>query len=159
MGLLSEFKDFAMRGNVVDLAVGVIMGGAFGKIVNSLVTDIIMPPIGFVIGRFDFRNLKFDLTNMQLVTEAPKAAAKAAEAAAPAATAAAPAAADSVMINIGPFLQVTLDFVVVALCIFLLVKGMNTLWKKKEAAPKPAELSTQEKVLLEIRDLLAQSAR
>lgn len=154
MGLLKEFKDFAMRGNVIDLAVGVIMGTAFGKIVNSLVTDMIMPPIGYMIGKFDFRNLKFDLTNMRMVTEAP-AAAKAAEAPAAAAAPTAAATADGVMINIGPFLQVTLDFIVVAFCIFLLVKAMNTLWKKKEEAPKPAELSTQEKLLIEIRDLLS----
>ena len=160
MGLLHEFKQFAMRGNVIDLAVGVIMGTAFGKIVNSLVTDVIMPPIGYVIGKFDFRNLKFDLTHMRLVTEAPAAADKAAAAAAPAAAKATEAAAatDSVMINIGTFLQATLDFVVVAFCVFLLIKGMNTLWRKKEAAPKPAELSTQEKLLMEIRDRLPAQA-
>jgi large conductance mechanosensitive channel len=156
MGLLKEFKDFAMRGNVIDLAVGVIMGTAFGKIVTSLVNDILMPPIGFVIGKFDFRNLKFDMTNMRLVTE--EAGAKAADAAAPAAGEAA-ATAEGVMINIGPFLQSTIDFIIVAFCIFLVVKAMNTMLKKKEAAPKPAELSTQEKLLIEIRDLLAKPAK
>jgi large conductance mechanosensitive channel len=149
MGLLKEFKEFAVRGNVIDLAVGLIMGTAFGKIVNSLVTDVIMPPIGYVIGKFDFRNLKFDLTNMRWITEATPKAAEAATT-----TTAAEKASDIVTINVGMFLQVTIDFIIVAFCVFLLVKAMNTFWRKKEEAPKPAELSTQEKLLVEIRDLM-----
>jgi large conductance mechanosensitive channel len=155
MGFLSEFKAFAMRGNVIDLAVGVIMGSAFGKIVNSLVTDIVMPPLGYAINNFDFRNLKIDLTNMRVITEAAKPAAEAAKpAAAGAVQAAAAPPSDVVTINIGNFLQITIEFIVVALCIFLVIKAMNTLWRKKEEAPKPAELSTQEKLLVEIRDLM-----
>ncbi len=158
MGFLSEFKAFAMRGNVIDLAVGVIMGSAFGKIVNSLVTDIVMPPLGYAINNFDFRNLKIDLTHMRVITEAAKPAAEAAKPAVAAAPAAAPAS-DAVTINIGNFLQITIEFIVVALCIFLVIKAMNTLWRKKEEAPKPAELSTQEKLLVEIRDLMKNQAR
>jgi large conductance mechanosensitive channel len=129
MGLLSEFKQFAMRGNVIDLAVGVIIGAAFGKIVSSLVADVIMPPIGYLVGGVKFTDLK------------------------------APLPVGDVTVNYGNFLQATFDFIIVAICVFLLVKAMNTLIKKKEAAPKPAELSTQEKLLTEIRDLLKTERR
>jgi large conductance mechanosensitive channel len=132
MGLLKEFKEFAMRGNVVDLAVGVIMGAAFGKIVDSLVKNVITPPIGYVIGGKQFEDLKAPLP---AITIAGKTL-------------------EPVTVNYGAFLQSTFDFVIIAFCIFLLIKVMNMLWKKKAEAPKPAELSTQEKLLTEIRDLL-----
>jgi large conductance mechanosensitive channel len=155
MGLIKEFKDFAMRGNVIDLAVGVIMGTAFGKIVSSLVQDIVMPPIGFVLGQFEMKNFKFDMAKLRFVTEA---APEAAAATPPGATAPAAEAAKGVMINIGSFLETTLDFVIVAICIFLMVRAMNTLWRKKDEQAKPPQLSTQEKLLLEIRDLLQAQA-
>jgi large conductance mechanosensitive channel len=119
MGLLSEFKQFAMRGNVIDLAVGVVIGAAFGKIVNSLVNDLITPPIGYLTGRVKFTDLKAKFP-----------------------------------IGDGNFLQVVFEFIIVAFCVFLVIKGMNVLWRKKQEAPKPAELTTQEKLLIEIRDLL-----
>jgi len=131
MGLLKEFKDFAMRGNVIDLAVGVIIGGAFGKIISSLVADLIMPPIGLVVGGVNFTDLKWVLKAPEIVNGVKKAA---------------------VTWNYGNFLQVTLDFVIVAFCVFLFVKGINSLSKKQEAAP--AEPSKSEQLLTEIRDLL-----
>ena len=146
MGLLKEFKDFAMRGNVVDMAVGVIMGTAFGKIVNSLVADVIMPPVSNLMGGVNVKDW---------VIELPDVKSAAAAVAGDAATVAEP-----VVVKIGSFLQSTLDFLIVALCIFLMVRLMNTLWKKKEEAPKPAEQSSEEKLLTEIRDLLkSQQAR
>ena len=139
MGFIKEFKDFAMRGNVMDMAVGVIIGGAFGKIVSSLVNDIIMPPIGWLIGGVDFTDLSLKLPVNPLTPEkAP------------------------VAINYGQFLQTTLDFLIVAFCIFLLIKGINKLsnMKKKEeeaaAAPEAPKGPTQEELLTEIRDLLKQ---
>lgn len=134
---LSEFKQFAMRGNVLDMAVGVIIGGAFGKIVSSLVDDLIMPPIGWIIGGVNFSELKISLPTVEVAGEKL-----------PAAT-----------INYGNFLQTTLDFVIIALCVFLLVKGINRLARKnaaaaKEEAPKAPEPSAEEKLLTEIRDLL-----
>jgi len=124
MGIMKEFKEFAMRGNVIDLAVGVIIGGAFGKIVTSLVNDIIMPPIGKLVGNVDFKDLKIDLYS-----------AEDAEALGAGATAS---------INYGNFINIMIDFIIVAFCIFLLVKGINILRSKahpeKEAAPaKPTE--------------------
>lgn len=134
MALLKEFKDFAMRGNVIDLAVGVIIGGTFGKIISSLVADVIMPPIGLLIGGVNFTDLKLILKPAEMVNGAQKAA---------------------VTLNYGNFLQVTFDFLIVAFCIFLFVKGINALSKKKEEAPaSPPEPSAQEKLLTEIRDLL-----
>lgn len=134
MGMLKEFKDFAMRGNVVDMAVGVVIGGAFGKIVSSLVADVIMPPIGLLIGGVNFADLKLTLK------EASEGV-------------------DAVTLNYGNFVQVVIDFVIVAFAIFMMVKAINTLSnlrKKEEAeAPKPApEPSAEEKLLTEIRDLL-----
>ena len=114
--MIKEFRDFAMRGNVVDLAVGVIIGGAFGKIVTSVVNDIIMPPIGLAVGGVDFKDLKLVLQDAVL-DEAGKETAAA------------------VSLNYGNFLQVTFDFIIVAFCIFLLIKVMNQLNKKKEDAP------------------------
>lgn len=130
MSVLKDLKDFMMRGNVVDLAVGVIVGGAFGKIVSSLVSDIIMPPIGVVLGGVDFTDLKFVLKE---------------------------AAGDvaAVSINYGSFIQTVLDFVIIATAIFFAIKGMNQLQKKKEEVPAaPAAPSKEEQLLSEIRDLL-----
>lgn len=131
---IEEFKQFAMRGNVLDMAVGVIIGGAFGKIVSSLVDDIIMPPVGWLIGGVNFSDLKVTLPSVNVAGEEFKAA----------------------TINYGNFLQTCLDFLIVAFCIFLLIKMVNRFAvKKKEEAPKPApEPSNEEKLLAEIRDLL-----
>ena len=134
---IQEFKDFAVKGNAVDMAVGVIIGGAFGKIVSSIVDDIIMPPIGWLIGGVKFTDLKYTLPTVQIPgTEKMEAA----------------------TINYGNFLQTTLDFIIIAFCVFLLVKGINKLSKKKTeepAAPAPApEPTAEEKLLAEIRDLL-----
>lgn len=133
---LNEFKAFAVKGNAVDMAVGVIIGGAFGKIVSSIVDDIIMPPIGWLIGGVNFSDLKVTLPAIDAGIEKL-----------------APAT-----INYGNFLQTLLDFLIIAFCVFLLVKGINKLSKKKaeeSAAPAPApEPSAEEKLLTEIRDLL-----
>ena len=136
MGFVKEFKEFAMRGNVMDMAVGVIIGGAFGKIVTSLVNDIIMPPIGWLIGGINFTDLTLKLPVNPLTPDQ-----------------------DPVTINYGAFLQTTLDFLIVAFCIFLLIKGINKLSKKKEEpapAPEAPKGPTQEELLAEIRDLLKQ---
>lgn len=134
MSILKEFKTFAMRGNVIDLAVGIIIGGAFGKIVSSVVNDIIMPPIGLAVGGVDFKELKIVLKE---------------------------AVGDklAVTLNYGNFLQVTFDFMIVAFAVFLLIKGINSLKKKEEkianAAPVAPPAPPQDIVLLsEIRDLL-----
>jgi large conductance mechanosensitive channel len=134
MSVLKEFRDFAMRGNVVDLAVGVIIGGAFGKIVSSVVTDIIMPPIGLAVGGVDFKDLKFVLKDGS-VDEAGAAIAE-------------------VAIGYGNFIQTVFDFTIVAFCIFMLIKVMNNLKKKDEAAPAPAGPTKDQELLMEIRDLL-----
>ena len=131
MGILREFKAFAMRGNVIDLAVGVIIGGAFGKIIASLVADIIMPPIGLLVGGVNFVDLKWQMKPAMIVDGVKKAA---------------------VTLNYGNFIQVTFDFLIVAFCIFLFVKGINSMSKKKEEAP--ALPSKEEQLLTEIRDLL-----
>lgn len=127
MSLFKEFRDFAMRGNVVDLAVGVIIGAAFGKIVSSLVANIIMPPLGLLIGGVDFKQFSWVL--------------KPAEGATPA-----------VVMEYGAFIQTVFDFVIVAFAIFLAIKLMNKMYKRKEAAP--AKTPAQEVLLTEIRDLL-----
>ncbi len=129
---LDEFKAFAVKGNAVDMAVGVIIGGAFGKIVTSIVNDIIMPPIGWLIGGVDFTDLKATMPVNPLNEGA-----------------------DPVTINYGSFIQTTIDFLIVALCVFFLVKGISKLAKKKEeAAPAPPAPSKEETLLTEIRDLL-----
>ena len=137
-GIVQEFKDFAMRGNVVDMAVGIIIGGAFGKIVSAIVSDIIMPPIGLLVGGVNFTDLKITLK---------EAVVAGAEEVAPAIT-----------INYGNFLQVTFDFIIVAFAIFMMIKGLNAMNRKKEEAPAapatPPEPSEDVKLLSEIRDLL-----
>jgi large conductance mechanosensitive channel len=130
MKLLDEFKAFAMKGNVVDMAVGIIIGAAFGKIVSSVVNDIIMPPIGLLVGGVNFSELRIIL--------------KAATDAAPAVT-----------WNYGNFLQVTFDFLIVAFAVFMMIKAMNAAKKKEAAAPAaPPAPPKQEILLTEIRDLL-----
>jgi len=135
MGMLSEFRQFAMRGNVVDLAVGVIIGGAFGKIVSSFVADVLMPPIGVLLGGTDFTSLKLILKDK--VMEADKVVSQA------------------VTINYGNFIQVTIDFLIIAFSIFMMIRLMNSMNKKDIPAPaSPPEPSNEEKLLTEIRDLL-----
>ncbi|NEW82768.1 MAG: large-conductance mechanosensitive channel protein MscL [Mariniphaga sp.] len=137
MGMLSEFRQFAMRGNVVDLAVGVIIGGAFGKIVSSFVSDVLMPPIGVLLGGTDFTSLKIILKDK--VMEADKVISQA------------------VTINYGNFIQATIDFLIIAFSIFMMIKLMNSMNKKEvpaPAPPAPVEPSNEEKLLTEIRDLL-----
>ena len=133
---LQEFKAFAVKGNAVEMAIGVIIGGAFGKIVTSIVDDLIMPPIGWLIGGVNFSDLKITLP----------------------ATSVAGKVLSPATINYGNFLQTTLDFIIIAFCVFLLVKGINKLSKKKAeepAAPAPdPEPTAEEKLLTEIRDLL-----
>jgi large conductance mechanosensitive channel len=141
MGMMSEFKEFAMKGNVLDMAVGVIIGGAFGKIVSSMVSDILMPPIGLLMGKVDFSSLFIPLT------EEGKGKSLAAAKAAGAAT-----------INYGVFLQTVLDFAILAFVIFMVVKQMNRF--KKEAPPPPPAAPPKEEVLLtEIRDILKEQRR
>ena len=131
MSLLKEFRDFAMRGNVVDLAVGVIIGAAFGKIVSSLVANIIMPPLGLLIGGVDFKQFSWILK---------------------------PAVGDTpaVIMQYGVFLQSIFDFVIVAFAIFMAIKLMNKLHKKKEVEKPAPKVTAEEKLLTEIRDLLKQ---
>ena len=130
MSMMSEFKKFAMRGNVVDMAVGIVIGGAFGKIVSSFVNDVLMPPIGMLMGGVDFKDLAVVL----------KAATEDAAA---------------VTLNYGSFIQTVLDFVIIAFAIFMVVKAMNSMKKKEEAAPAaPAKPSAEVELLTEIRDSL-----
>lgn len=133
--MLKEFREFAMRGNVVDLAVGIIIGGAFGKITTSLVNDVIMPPIGLLLGKMDFSSLFINLSGGDY------------------ANLAAAQAANAPVIRYGLFINTLLDFIIVAFAIFLLVRAINRL-KKAEPAPAPPGPSAEEKLLGEIRDLL-----
>ena len=136
--MLQEFKKFAMRGSVVDLAIGVIIGAAFGKIVDSLVADIIMPVIGRVFGGLDFSNYFFGLTGAASQAPTYDAAKKA-----------------GATVGYGQFITVTVNFIIIAWVLFLVIKGMNTLFKKEEDAPAPPAPPTKEQELLtEIRDLL-----
>lgn len=137
--MLKEFREFAMRGNVVDLAVGLILGAAFGAIITSFVNDIIMPPIGVMLGGVDFANLFVLL----------KAGAKAPP---PYESVAAAKAAGAVTLNVGVFINTLINFVLVAFAMFMLVKGMNAA--RRTAPPAPPEAPPQEKLLAEIRDLL-----
>jgi len=139
MSFIQDFKAFALKGNVVDMAVGVIIGGAFGKIVTSVVNNIIMPPVGFLTGGVDFTELK--LTLKEAVVEGENVVSEA------------------VTLNYGQFIQDVVDFLIIAFCIFLMIKGIAKLSRKKEeedaAAPAPEpEPSAEEKLLTEIRDLL-----
>ena len=136
MGMVKEFKEFAMRGNVMDMAIGIIIGGAFGKIVSSFVADVIMPPLGILIGGVDFTALK--LTLKDAVVDATGSV-----------------TAEAVSINYGNFIQTTVDFIIIAFAIFMVIKGMNSLKKKEEEAPAAPPAPSKEEVLLtEIRDLL-----
>jgi large conductance mechanosensitive channel len=130
MSMMSEFKGFAMRGNVVDMAVGIVIGAAFGKIVSSFVKDVLMPPIGMLMGGVDFNDLALVLK-------------------------AATAEAGAVTVNYGVFIQTVLDFVIIAFAIFMVVKAMNNMKKKEAAAPaEPAKPSAEVELLTEIRDAL-----
>jgi large conductance mechanosensitive channel len=138
--MLQEFKKFAMRGNVMDMAVGIIIGGAFGKIVASLVNDVIMPPIGMIMGGVDFSGLFTSLDGNEYANlEAAKEAGAA-------------------TLNYGAFIQTVIDFVILAFAIFMMVKWMNNMKKKEEEKPAPPpEPSKEEKLLTDIRDILAKS--
>ena len=134
MGFIKEFKEFAMKGNVMDMAVGVIIGGAFGKIVTSLVNDMLMPIISLCTGGIDFTNLFVNLSDdvkYKTLAEAQEAGAS--------------------VFAYGTFIQNIIDFIIIAFCIFLMIKAMNKMKKKEEPAPKGP---TQEELLAEIRDLL-----
>ena len=139
MGFFKEFKEFAVKGNVMDMAVGVIIGGAFGKIISSLVNDIIMPLVGKAIGNVSFTDLFINLTD-DTHYETLQAAKDAGVA----------------VFAYGQFIQTIIDFLIVALCIFLMVKAINKAKKKEEPAPEPAPAEPSEdiKLLTEIRDLL-----
>jgi large conductance mechanosensitive channel len=138
MGLLNEFKAFAVKGNVIDLAVGVIIGSAFGKIVSSFVNDVVMPPLGLLIGGVDFKNLVLVLKK--------------------ATTNSAGEAVEAVTLNYGMFIQNVVDFTIIAFVIFMAIKGINKVNKKKEEVPAtpptPPAPTPSEKLLEEIRDLL-----
>lgn len=137
MGFFKEFKEFAVKGNVIDMAIGVVIGGAFGKIVTSLVSDVIMPLIGAATGGLNFTEWKWVIRQAVMDGE----------------TVVKP----ELTMNWGNFIQVIFDFIIIAFCIFLVVKGMNKLKKKEEPAPEPAapaEPSEDIKLLTEIRDLL-----
>jgi large conductance mechanosensitive channel len=135
MGMISEFKEFAMRGNVIDLAVGVVIGAAFGKIVTSLVDKVIMPPIGWLIGRVDFSNLVWELSPAKLGADGKEIPA--------------------VVIGYGDFINTVIQFVIVAFAIFMLIKVLNRLSRKKAEAPAaPPEPSEEVLLLRQIRDSL-----
>lgn len=130
MSMMKEFKEFAVKGNVMDMAVGIIIGAAFGKIVSSFVGDVIMPPIGVMVGGVDFSNLSFILR--EAVDNKP-----------------------AVLISYGKFIQTIIDFVIIALAVFMGIKVINSLKKEEAAAPaEPAAPSNEEVLLTEIRDLL-----
>jgi large conductance mechanosensitive channel len=130
MGMVKEFKEFAMRGNVVDMAIGIVLGAAFGKIVSTFVSSVLMPPIGLLLGGVDFSQL------MIVLKEATEEA-------------------EAVAISYGTFLNTVIDFVIIAFAIFLVVKGMNKMKKKEEEKPAPPPEPSKEEVLLtEIRDAL-----
>ena len=134
--MLKEFKEFALRGNVVDMAVGIIIGAAFGKIVTSFVSDIVMPPLGLLMGKMNFADRFIDLSGKSFASlqDAQKAGAP--------------------TINYGQFINTTIDFVILAFVIFLVIKAINKLKRQEEKPAAPPEPSAQEKLLAEIRDLL-----
>jgi large conductance mechanosensitive channel len=132
MGMMQEFKEFAVKGNVVDMAVGIVIGAAFGKIVSSFVADVIMPPIGVILGGVDFSNLA--ITLKEAAGEVP-----------------------AVAISYGKFIQTMVDFTIIAFAIFMVIKAINALKKQEEEKPEaPPEPSNEEVLLSEIRDLLKQ---
>jgi large conductance mechanosensitive channel len=134
MGMMKEFKEFAVKGNVIDMAVGIIIGAAFGKIVSSFVADVIMPPIGLLVGGIDFSNLA--ITLKEASGDIP-----------------------AVVIGYGKFIQTAVDFTIIAFAIFIAIKGINSLKRKEEEAPQaPPETPAQEVLLAEIRDLLKKQA-
>jgi large conductance mechanosensitive channel len=136
MSVIKEFKAFAMRGNVIDLAVGIVIGGAFGKIIASFVSDILMPPIGVLLGGVNFTDLSLKLKDAVVDAEGVETAA-------------------AVTLNYGNFIQTTVDFMIIAFAIFMVVKAMNSMKKKEAEAPAAPPAPTKEEVLLtEIRDLL-----
>ena len=160
MAFFKEFKQFALKGNVMDMAVGVIIGGAFGKIVSSFVNDILMPPIGALIGNTDFSQLRLDISKLRDATSHAVQAVGDVVAAGDAVIA--PPAAEPIYWNYGAFIQQCVDFAILAFCVFLMVKLMNRLARKKEAAPAPAPapVPTKEELLLtEIRDLLKEQQK
>ena len=130
MGFISEFKEFAMKGNVLDMAVGVIIGGAFGKIVSSLVDDVLMPLVGMITGNIDFTTLAFQIGEGE----------------------------EAAVLKYGNFIQNTVDYIIVAFCIFLMLKAINKMNRKKAEPEAPAAPAgpTQEELLAEIRDLMKQ---
>jgi large conductance mechanosensitive channel len=135
MKLVQEFKQFAVKGNMIDMAVGIIIGGAFGKIVSSLVNDILMPPLGLLIGGVDFTDLKITL-KQATVNELGEAI-------------------PAVTLNYGAFVQTAIDFLIIAIVVFIMIKAMNSLKKKEEVAPSAPPAPTRDQQLLtEIRDLL-----
>ncbi|MBP1670349.1 MAG: mscL [Bacteroidetes bacterium] len=135
MKLVEEFKQFAVKGNMMDMAIGIIIGGAFGKIVASLVNDVIMPPLGLLLGGIDFTDMKATLKPAS-VNELGEAI-------------------PAVTLNYGTFIQTAVDFLIIALVVFMLIKAMNSLKKKEEAAPAAPPAPTKDQQLLtEIRDLL-----
>ena len=130
MGMMKEFKDFAMKGNVIDMAVGIVIGGAFGKIIGSLVTDVIMPPIGILLGGVDFSNLSL------VIKEATEGA-------------------EAVTLNYGVFINTVVEFAIIAFAIFMVIKGINSAKKKEEEKPtEPPKPSEEVLLLKDIRDAL-----
>ncbi len=134
MGMIKEFKEFAVKGNVVDMAIGIIIGGAFGKVVSSFVADVLMPPIGMLIGGVDFSKLA--LTIQKASGDIP-----------------------AVVISYGKFIQTLVDFIIIAFAIFMVIKGMNSLKRKEEEKPTETPKPSNKEVLLtEIRDLLKEQS-
>lgn len=140
MSIVKEFKEFAVKGNVIDLAVGVVIGSAFGKIVTSLVSDLIMPPIGMLLGGFDFKSW-----NVMLQAAAKDASGKTIPA---------------VTLNIGNFIQQSVDFLIIAISIFLVVKSINSIKRVKQEVPVPEPvISSTDKILMEIKTLIEKQSK
>ncbi len=136
MGFIQEFKAFAMRGNVMDMAVGIIIGAAFGKIVSSFVADVMMPPLGLITGGVDFSDKKFVLSEAVAASEGVKAV-------------------PEISVNYGMFINATINFIIVAFAVFLMIKALNTMKRKEAAAPTLPPAPTKEEILLtEIRDAI-----